>query len=108
MKKLLPLFLFCWLLLVAGCRKDTETDAQLIARRIQDVIRTESVIRLIPTTEYVPGSGGGTVVYDPAYGRTYQFNPPFVHIDSSDYNLGSLKRYYISYIDSEKTLFLVF
>lgn len=108
MKKLFPLWLVSLVLLFASCKKETETDAQLVSRRLQDVIRAESVVRVIPTTEYVPGSGGGTVIYTPDYGRTYQFNAPFVSIGSSNYNLTSLKRYYISYIDTDKTLFLVF
>jgi len=108
MKKRIPLLLVLLVLLSASCKKETETDAQLVARRLQDVIRTESVVRVIPATEYVPGSGGGTITYGPDYGKTYQFNAPFVSIASSNYNLMSLKRYYISYVDSDKTLFLVF
>ena len=106
MKKLAYLLLIPFVFLFAACKKETETDAQLISKKLQEVIKTETVVRLIPTTEYIPG--GGTITYEPRYGRTYQFNPPFVLIESTSYNLASLKKYYVSFIENEKTLFLVF
>lgn len=106
MKKLTYLLLISFVFLFTACKKETDTDAQLISKRLQEVIKNEAVIRVIPTTDYIPG--GGTITYQPGYGKSYQFNPPFILIESTSYNLGSLKKYYISYIDNEKTLFLVF
>jgi hypothetical protein len=97
---LIPVFLF-W-----ACKKEIKTDAQLISERLQLVIKNEAVVRVIPTRDYIPG--GGTISYQPGYGKSYQFDPPFILIESTSYNLGSLKNYFISYVDNEKTLFLVF
>jgi hypothetical protein len=105
MKKLTYL-LFISLVFFTACKKEIKTDAQLISDRLQEVIKNETVVRVIPTTDYIPG--GGTITYQAGYGKSYQFNPPFITIESTSYNLGSLKNYYISYIDNEKTLFLVF
>lgn len=106
MKKLPYLLLISFVFLFTACNKKSDTDAQLIAKRLQEVIKNEAVVRVIPIPDYIPG--GGTLTYQPGYGKSYQFNPPFFLIESWSYNLGSLKRYYISYIDNEKTLFLVF
>lgn len=104
MKKLTYLLLISFVFLFTACKK--ETDAQLISKRLQEVIKNEAVVRVIATTDYIPG--GGTITYQPGYGKSYQFDPPFILIENRNYNLASLKRYYILYIDNEKTLFLVF
>lgn len=106
MKKLINLLLVSLILLFAACKKDTQTDAQLICSRLQDVIKNEAIVRVIPASDYSPG--GGTVVYSPGYGKNYQFNPPFIVIEASSYNVLNIKRYYTSYVDNERTLFLVF
>lgn len=106
MKKLLSTLLLISILIVSACKKEYESDAQKIANKIQEVIKNENIARVIPTADFVPGSG--TVIYDPAYGRSYTFNLPFILIGNTNYNLVNIKRYEISYIDSDKTLFLVF
>jgi len=106
MKKLAYLLLISCAVLFSACKKETETDAKLISKKLQEVIKIETVIRVIPISDNIPG--GGTTIYGPTYGKSYQFDPPFVIIESTSYNLGSLKNYYISYVDNEKTLFLVF
>ena len=97
---LLCLFLF------SACKKEVETDAYLISKKLQEVIKAENVVRVVPVPDWIPG--GGTITYFPDYGKTYQFDPPFFIISSYSYNLATMKRYYLSDIDSEKTLFLVF
>lgn len=105
MKRLTYLLLVCCVIVITSCKKETQTDAQLISKQLQNLIKTENVVRVIPITQ--PATGG-TISFSSAYGKTYQFNPPFISVESTSYNLLSLKSYYISYLDSDKTLFLLF
>lgn len=106
MKNRLILLACTFSFIFLSCKKDVQTDTQMIVDRLQETIKNESVVRVIPAPENIPV--GGTIIYGPGYGKTYQFNSPFIKIETENYNLGRLKKYYISYVDNDKTLFLVF
>jgi len=104
MKKLIGVALLAATLFTASCKK--ETDAQLLAKRLQDVIRTEHVERVLYSESTVGDPSNWTIYGD--YGKAYSFDPPLVKIENHVYSLTSLKTYEVVTISGYQCLVLIF
>jgi hypothetical protein len=105
MKKLTAIFSIFALLLFTGCKKEVESDGEIIAASIERIIKTEGVaiVRPVYATDL-----GKPIIYPGDFGRQFKIEPPFIIVDGSSYNLLALKSHHISYTNNEKMLILVF
>ena len=104
MKKLFGILLVAVALLTVSCKK--ETDTQMLAKRLQDIIKTEQVERILYTDNAV-GDPSNWVIYGD-WGKSYRFDPPLVVVEGHAFNLASLKTYEVVTISTHKCMVLVF
>lgn len=104
MKKLIGIVSLAVTLLTVSCKK--ETDAQLLAKRLQDIIQTEHVERVL-YSEGAVGNPANWSIYG-NWGKAYSFDPPFVTIEDHVFNLTAMKTYEVVVISGYKCMVLVF
>jgi hypothetical protein len=97
------LLLFSHVLIQPSCKK--ETDAELLAEKLQNVIKTEKVERVL--AERSPIDPANTMIFGD-WGKNYSFDPPFVTINRKTYSLTSLKYYEVATVSTFKCLILYF
>lgn len=101
MKRILSvLLLFSIVLINPSCKKEYETDAELLAEKLQNVIKTENVERLLWSSSGISDPANAVIYGD--WGKNYRFDPPLVTIEGKVLNLTSMKSYQIVTISSYK------
>lgn len=83
LKKLLSYVVLFLVLVTSSCKKDTDT--QMLAKRLQDVINNEHFERVLYTYNSVGDPANCMIAGD--YGTHYNFDPPFVTIENKPFSL---------------------
>lgn len=104
MKKLLSLLLFVVIATAPSCKK--ESDTEIIANRLKDVIKTEKVERVLYSDSPV-GDPSLWIIYGD-WGTHYSFDPPLIVIENRTFNLSAMKSYEIVTISSYKCMVMIF
>ncbi|MGZ3951593.1 MAG: hypothetical protein ACXVBZ_09365 [Flavisolibacter sp.] len=104
MKKFLTLSLLTAILFASSCKK--ETDTEMLANKLKNVINTEQVQRVLYSDVSVGDPSLWTIYGD--WGTHYRFDPPLVYIENKSFNLAAMKSYEVVTISSYKCMVLVF
>ena len=104
MKKLLTLSLLAALFIAPSCKK--ESDTEMLANKLKNVIKTEQVQRVLYTDQYVGDPSLWTIYGD--WGTHYSFDPPLIYIENKSFNLATMRSYEIVTISSYKCMVLIF
>jgi hypothetical protein len=104
MKQLLCLLLFAMVTITSACKK--ESDTEILANKLKEVIKTENVGRVLYSTTPVGDPSLWTIYGD--WGTHYNFEPPIVVIENKSFNLSAMKSYEVVTISGYKCLLLAF
>lgn len=106
MKKIALPAIVMLMMLFTGCRKEMETDSQRLWNTIEDIVRTQQIQRLVPTTSPNLDPSNTYLIGD--YGSVYSFRAPMLTVGPASYNLNTMCTYEVMTISSYKCLVLYF
>lgn len=104
MKQILTLLLFATVVFMQSCKK--ETDAQLLSGKLQNIIKTQNIERVITSNGEIGDPSNAFIFGD--WGTHFRFDPPLVIIEDKTYNLLTMKSYQLVTISNYKCMVLVF